>query len=539
MGAESGPSLVRNEHGVTAIWRGINLYPGSNPAEYARRKARIFSCSPGTLVFVPSVGLGYGLPELLSRLPPGSLVLCVEAHQPMMALAMAQGLPRDSRLLILRADNEEVVARTLREMGEWRFRNVAEVALCAGYRLSPALYASMRRALENQVHEHWRNRLTLIALGSLQVRNLFSNITLFPLAGDFASLSTSMPVIVAGAGPSLEELLPTIRAVRNDVLLLAVDTALPRLVTESLRPDLVVALEAQVANLQDFLPALSPGGTLLVCELSSHPSAARLFGSNVRFFSSEFAPLRLFARMAGARILPCPFPALGSVGVAALNAAVRLTTGEIFLTGLDFSYPRSLTHARGTPYHLSALVQAARLSPPDDRSFRALSARKTTIAEDKNGQPVLTDPVLMSYRENLRRVAAAASPRVSDAGGSGLELGAPRVGALELRERVRGASSRSTPLERAAPPLCSPEAALGFIRSEEEILRRGAAILTEALSAETPSEDCLSFLDEADYAWVHFPDSRQDRPPGKSLLARVGAAARYYGERLRRLESLF
>ncbi len=538
MGDENEPSLVRSEHGITALWRGVNLYPGTDPVEYARRRARVFSCTPRTLVFVPSVGLGYGLRELLARLPAGSSVLCVEAHQPVMALAIAQGLPRDARLFILRADNEDIVARALREMGEWQFRRVVEVTLCAGYRLAPALYAGMRRALEVQVHEYWRNRLTLIALGSLQVRNLFSNIALFPRAGDFASVSTSMPVIVAGAGPSLEDMLPLIRAVRNDVLLVAVDTALPRLAAESLQPDVVVALEAQVANLQDFLPSPSTGEALLACELSSHPSAVRLFGSNVRFFSSEFAPLRLFSRMAGAGVLPCPFPALGSVGVAAVNAAVRLTTGEIFLTGLDFSYPRSLTHARGTPYHLSALARATRLCPPDDLSFRALSARNAMIAEDKNGEPILTDPVLMSYRESLRRVIAAASPRVFDAGVSGLPLGAPRLSERELKQRVRGAASRSVPLPRSTAPVCSSEKVLAFIRSEQDILRRGDALLREALSAETPSEDCLSFLDDVDYAWVHFPDTPHDEPPGKSLLARVSAAARYYGERLRRLESL-
>ena len=533
---EEEPSLLRTESGLTAVWRGINLYPASDPVEYARRKARVFSFPPQSLVFVPSVGLGYGLDELLSRLPQTCSVLCVEAHQPVMALAMAQGLPRDPRLFILRTDSEEAVARTLTEIGASKFRRVVEVPLCAGDRLAPALYARMRRALEIQVHEYWRNRLTLIALGSLQVRNLLSNLALFTRAGDFASLSTSMPVVVAGAGPSLDDMLPTLRAVRKEVLLMAVDTALPRLAAEDMPPDIVVALEAQTANLRDFLPAPARE-TLLACELSSHPSAARLFQNRVRFFSSEFAPLRLFARMAKARLLPCPFPALGSVGVAAVNAAMRLTSGEIFLTGLDFSFPRSVTHAKGTPQHLAALTEATRLCAPDGPSFRAVAARMKTIVEDKAGQPVLTDAVLASYRESLRRVVFGAGARVMDAGSTGLDLGAPRISEKELKERVRGAKTRSAPLELSADPLCSSQSVQAFLRAETEMLIRGDGLLRSAISSGATSEECLSFVADADYTWVHFPDARGSMDPG--FLARVRAAVSYYVMRLQRLESLF
>jgi len=534
--AEEDPSVVRRPTGITATWKGIDLYPASDPVEYARRKARVFSCLPRTLVFVPSVGLGYGLEELLAQLPAGVSVLCVEVHQEVLALAMSQGLPRDPRLLILRADSEELVARALREMGEWRFRRLVEIPLSAGYRLASDVYARMRKALEEQIRQYWRNRLTLIALGSLQVRNILSNLTLFPRAGDFAALSTSLPVVVAGAGPSLEDVLPTLRAIRADVVLVAVDTALPRLLAESLCPDVAVALEAQTANLRDFLPP--PSKTLLACELSSLPSAARLFDSRVCFFSSEFAPLRLFSRMAGAHILPCPFPALGSVGVAAVNAALRLTTAEVYLAGLDFSYPRSLTHARGTPYHLSALSQATRVIPPDVPFFRAVSARRRVQTEDKTGQKIFSDTVLLSYRDGLGKVIGPAGSRVWDVSPSGLDLGAPRIAQKGLIARVRGARNRGVPLARATGAICSAETARAFIQAERDVLLRGSGLLRSAIQSGAPSPECAAFVEESDYTWVHFPDAHAEEPRDKGFLARVNAASLYYAERLGRLESL-
>ncbi len=534
---EGEPSLLRTENGQSAVWKGVNLYPASDPIEYARRKARIFSILPGTLVFVPSIGLGYGLEDLLARLPPDCAVICIEAHQPLMALAMRQGLPSDPRLFILRTDSEQAAALTLQKIGTRRFRRVVEISLCAGYRLAPAVYAGMRRALEDQVREYWRNRLTLIALGSLQVRNLLSNLALLPRAGDLSHVSTSMPVVVVGAGPSLGEIFPTLRSVRKDIILMAVDTALPRLAAESLPPDIVVALEAQVFNLLDFLPRPDPS-ILIACEMSCHPTVPRLFDGRVRFFSSEFAPLRLFTRMAGAGMLPCPFPALGSVGVAAVKAALGLTTGEIFLAGLDFSYPGSLTHAGGTPHHLAALAAAARLEPVEGSSFRAIEARRPSVLEDKTGKPVLTDAVLTSYRDSLRRLIAGAGGRVHDACSTGLDLGAAQITGRKMKEKVSAARARGIPPDRAAAPVCSVDAARAFLASEEELLRRGDELLDAAVRSGTASPECSAFLEEADYVWVHFPDEPAQGGPDRGFLARVRVGVRYYAERLGRLASL-
>ena len=220
---------------------------------------------------------------------------------------------------------------------------------------------------------------------------------------------------------------------------------------------------------------------LLACELSSLPSIPRLFGDRVRFFSSEFAPLQLFARMASAGLLPCPFPALGSVGVAAVNAALRLTSGEIFLTGLDFSYPRLQTHARGTPYHLSALVGASRLSAPDGPSFRAISARRRGLAEDKHGKRVLTDSVLESYGESLRRIVAGAGP--------GCWMQGPRVFPWEPRSSPRVSCKRECAArEEERRPL--NQGVLPFARRSQCARSSGPSVrscATETVSFELPS----------------------------------------------------
>jgi hypothetical protein len=523
--------------------RGIALYPAADPRGSAGGRARTASLHPRTLVFIPSVGLGYGLAELLAGLPADCAILCVEADAELLDRASAAGLPRDSRLAVICTREPEVAARAARSLGIGRFRRVVELPLCAGYRLEPRLYADLARALRDLVGTHWRDAATLISLGSLWVRNLFENLHVLPRSCDLLSLSCTAPVVVAGAGPSLEASLEPIRRCREGLVLVAADTALPRLLGESLAPDLVVALEGQVANLQDFLP--SPGAQmLLACDLTSHPATARLFPGPVALFSSRFAPLSLFDRLAHAGLLPCPFPPLGSVGVAAARAALGLTRGEVFLAGLDFGYPGAATHARGTAPHRAALHSSRRLCGVDQQSVGSLASRRMLYERNRHGVQVATDVVLRSYRDGLRRECSAEAGRMWDLGTAGLDLGLRSIGAGSFLERIRAAGARSPRLAAAkgsgGPPAGQVAA---FLRAEIEILDTAIAAIPGMLAAASSAGGLPpgsgSLLGAIDYAWVHFPDADGGLRAGGdrtvSFLARVRVAAMYYRGRLARL----
>ncbi len=536
------PLLVHTGNGPTVLYRGIAFYPPENPSGRARDKARAARLAPRSLVFVPSVGLGHGLAELLARLPESSAVLCVETDPKILALASAQGLPRDARLIILGTSDAEPVARAVRSLGLSHFRRIVEVPLSAGYRLDPQGYAGVRALLEGLVRAHWQDAMTLIVMGSLWVRNLFDNLAVLPDSRDFSCLATDAPVVVAGAGPSLEQGLPALREARQGFILVAADTALPRLMAESLRPDIVVALEGQLVNIQDFLAPRDPG-IMLACELTAHPSTPRLFPENRFFFSSRFAPLALFGRLEKAGILPCPFPALGSVGVAAAHAALRLTTGQVFLVGLDFGFPGSRTHARGTPRHIAALLAASRTHGVVQDFVRALASRPSIRERGKDGARVATDSVLRSYRDGLRAEAARETGRIWDLGRTGLDLGIGRIGEDEFARRVIGASGArgGARVEIRTGPLISSAALQGFLRGERELLGRVAERITTLLAGSGQAEAALDEEDAAllasvDYAYVHFPDQPCLPAASRSFLARARVAASYYGQRIENMQ---
>jgi len=532
--ADETPVVLQTEEGPTLCWRGIDFYPRKDPVSYARRKARVFSPLPQSLYYVPSLGLGHGLVELLEGLPPGSAVLCVEAFQEVMGVALRHGVHRDPRLLIIRTEEPDGALAALRSLGTGRFRRVVELPLCAGYRLAPEAYASIRHALEQEIMQFWQNRLTLIAMGSLQVRNLLSNIPLLAGAADFSALSTPLPVVVAGAGPSVEAALPVLSARRRRFALVAVDTALPVLRESGLTADVVVDIEAQAVNTRDFIPAPRGPGPWLACDLSVHPSVPRLFPRRVSFFSSELAPLRLWDRLSANGLRPMPFPALGSVGVAAAHAALLLTSAPVFLAGLDFAFPGSRTHARGSPFLIAELERSERLQPVGQAGFEALAIRRLLRSPDKHGQPVMTDRVMRSYRDALEKEARSARQQVYDCGPTGLPLGVRMLPLQELSdvlarspetdERIRVDRGRGFSADRVRP----------FLADERQRLAR--MVEAAARSAGPAAGELEEILADVDYAWAHFPDRPEPSSSAASFVARAAVAARFYDERLRRIQ---
>lgn len=539
------PFLIPTDRDPGLRHRGIDFYDPVDPALSAERRACAVSLLPSSLVFVPSLGLGYGLARLLARLPADCAILCVEVDQSVMALAEAKGLPDDPRLAILRTEREADVARALRLLGPHRFRRIITAPLCAGYRLAPGRYQALGAALERELESWWRNHMTLIALGARLVRNILLNLPLLSRAHDATGLATELPVVVAGAGPSLDAAVPILGKLRPRYVLVAADTALPSLAAHGIAPDLVVCLEAQQANLADFLGPRGPD-IALACELAASPGAARLFADRLWWYSSDFAPIALLARLESAGIRPLVIPPLGSVGVVAAYLALRMTGSSLFLCGLDFSFPGLRSHARGSPHHLAALAASSRLAPVDLASFAALSARPLARRQGGKG-PVATDRVMLSYRDSLSRLLIQDSERtgarrVFELAAEGLPLPDIAVGEEEFASRLSAFPER--PGRRLSPPAPAEKpgrAIREFLAGEGTLIAEGSKVVSRMLGegrAGTPSAEERTLLGALDYAWVSAAEVPDLASLSTGFLARLDVSLRFYRERMERALSL-
>jgi hypothetical protein len=515
---EAQPRLVDTGRGYTVAYKGKTLYSPMDPEGGALRRVAQLTLQPNTLVFVPSLGLGYGLRELLGKLPESCHIICIEVDEHLFKLGVTHHplLPRDPRLTILRSDKAKQVAAVVHRLGCWHFRRVVTLHLCAGYQLHRSTYRKLRETVEEEIRLFWQNKITLVAMTRLWLKNLFTNLRHLPFSGDITDLTTPRPVLVCGAGPSLESSLEWIDKIRKKVILIAVDTALPVLAAAKLPPDWVFTLDAQIHTLRDFLP-FRDARIRLLCDLTSNPQSLRLF-PDLFFFSSRFHPLSLFDRLEAARLLPSHRAPRGSVGVAAVEAALTITAGPVLFTGLDFSYPGGKTHVRGAPLHLALLEHCGRLRSCSQAVFEILAARPRLRVKDKNGNPALSDLVLQSYAHQLQAISReSGSGRCFDMGVQGLSLGARRIeslpqlldlcdswddrrGGRDLQQRTAAGAEPTAMAEATVKADTAVEAVISFCEQEQQLLAavaqsKTAAVLKRAVS---PVEYLLLSLPVAD-----------------------------------------
>jgi len=527
--------------GFSVSYRGKTLLSRVDPVAQCERLAAGIPVKDRTLYLCPSPLYGYGLSILLDKLEANSAVLCVEADEKLFALTETN-LPRyagsspalEGRkikpLALVRAkDPLEICAFSRETWGKRVFRRVEVIRLTGGWQLSRRLYDDIEAALGREIAIEWGNAMTLIRLGRLYTRNLIRNLSLLPESENLAALDFgSRPVLVLGAGPSLDSFLDAAGVLMGGdrrFKIVCVDTCLPALLSREISPDLVVVLESQHWNLADFRGAR--GRKIdAAFDLSALPASTRVLAGKRYFFATPWTELALFRRLEAEGLLPKTFAPMGSVGLSAVAIALAATDAPVLVAGIDFSYTLDAYHGRSTPGRRNLEERQSR--------FRTLINAAAALREgtynalSKTGERLRSDPAMRNYRD-LFGEEFGGNPRLFDIAGPGLPLGIKTVSAAEARTFLNGgvAIIKGVTTFNDGATNYSANSAEGklraFIRREMGLLSELKGMLSGGVSTEASRLEEL--LDECDYLWAHFPDcaGAGRRPPltDLSFLKRV------------------
>ena len=420
----------------------------------------------------------------------------------------------------------------VKKLGIERFRRVRLLTLNGGYRLNSRRYTELVQLLEEEVQQFWHNKYTLMHMLPLWIKNILCNLSLCTFPSDtpvtkpetkpetkrphlascprFGLPKTSLPVLVAGAGPSLDTHIDFIRSYRDTLYLLTVDTAYSVLLQHGIQPDMVVVQESQFYNLYDFIyqPRIEAD---ILADISSYPQVIRLGAGDIYLYATEFVHTQLFSRLQEAELLPPRIPPLGSVGTTAVHAALSITDSTVILAGIDFAFPPGQTHARGAPRHQLNLQHSHRFLGIEDMWPRTTKGVTTTPdASDAFGVPMRTTPSLRRYADNFARVFNSLD-RMLLLKPRGLSLGIPELTQAELAPHLSSAEKRTDPQETfTMPTMGDSKAVEGFLQREQKLLRsiysQGLAFLEGRLSAEKLSK-LSSDIQRCEYLFLHFPET--------------------------------
>jgi hypothetical protein len=259
------------------------------------------------------------------------------------------------------------------------------------------------QSLENRIRA-WSmrddvNTATQKRFGKRWIRNLSRNmhaIRDIPGISRLAELAAQpepIPVFLAAAGPSLDSITPLLKEIHRRCIMVAVDTNLRYMQRNGIDPDFTLVVDPQFWNCR-HLDRCTSAHTRLIVESATYPPVLRLPFKGVYLCSSLF-PLGQFIEN---RVDPKGvLGAGGSVATAAWDFCRMLGTREIWIGGLDLSFPGLKTHFKGALFEEKALAESSRLNPTETWLVHALRDGIPFKAAARNGGQVLTDRRLSLY----------------------------------------------------------------------------------------------------------------------------------------------
>ncbi|MCG8453108.1 MAG: DUF115 domain-containing protein [Spirochaetales bacterium] len=504
---DSKPCVYRLEHhpgGIIPYCDERPLLSLRNPLGRPRRIAAGVKPEHQCLYFLPSPLMGQGIEELLQRLPEDSAILAIEASQELFGLCsphIPPALIHHPRIHWARFHHPMAMSQFLTSLELNQYRRYRRINF--GSHSLGSTYDALEQQLAQDLAAHWRNRHVLERLGRHWIRHSLSNLQYLSThpqrvhsAADFRP--QGLPVVV-GAGPSLDTALPFLRTHRSQLCLIAVDTALPSLLAAELEPQLVVALETQAWNLLDFHGSQKTS-IPIAADLTAYPATLEATQGELYLFSSQFASLNYLRRLAEAQLQPLPIPALGSVGLAAVELALATSQGPILLCGLDFSAPAGKSHSRGSLMHRWALGVSHRLNPspaPDS----SLQSKRRAFCNGLN-QKIYADGVLEGYATLFRRHYQS-HPRLAVLHPGGTDLGLPLLKANQAKKLIHA----HQPLPPKAPSEWNPQAASAFLQEERQRLQAVIRAWESYAANTSNAQTVCQALEGLDEIFCDFPDS--------------------------------
>lgn len=522
----TGPLLIDTGRGFSVLYNNRHLYSPTDPLKRAVLRSNQIELQNETLYIVSSPLLFYGVKELLERLPASSHIICFESSKSLYNLSI-EHIPEIllvSKLCsFISSTKAQDIFSTIENIGIWNFRRVKALTLNGGYSLNSSVYNNIFNKIDMNIQEYWKNRMTLIHMGPLWIKNIFLN--LYKIEKDkkistiFAHPKTECPVLVTGAGESLENSINFIKEKRDFFKILAVDTSVSVLLENGIEPDFIIAVDAQIYNFYDFLEVKNKEIPLFF-DITGYSGIPNVLNGLLFPFISNFANTRLLKRLEQYNLLPEKVPALGSVGLTAIYHALKITSNNVFYTGLDFAYKIGKSHANGSPRNLSELIVSTRLNPMEQPDI--YYSRPLIFSKDKKNTNCITDLILSSYAE-LMVENFGDTDRLFDIGTYGLNSGGKLTEPddLSLHKKCKGA--------KYPEPKKGIGSFIEFRKNELKMLSDLYNSVYKYLAGESEnSRGLLELLKEADYVFLHFPDKSPEPTLDPVFLKRILVSCGYY-----------
>jgi len=409
--------------------RSFLLHSKYDPEKEACRFIKGQGIKEGDIVVLYGFGLGYHVRELLKYIGEQGEVFVVEPNIGLFteALKYIDLTPflSEKRIKLILEDDLSAISKIIAGLlARIQTKNGRLVIHRSSLELTPEWADPLKHILLE-----WQVKKDTLARFAAQLEeNLLHNRELtnqLPGVTRILHKFENIPVVLVGAGPSLDNSIKALQDIKARCLIITVGTALRPLLSYGITPDLVIITDPQPIVIRQIegLQTKAP----LVAFPTVHPTVLSTYpGIKIIAYQRGMETTESMALELGEELIDTG----GSVVTAALDMAIRMGCNPVVFLGVDLGYTRGKTHAAGAMYGDLAVKEDPLL---------------TDVPSNQNGF-IKAPPNLIIYRKWIERRIEKAGPDIKffnlSPEGAAIQ-GAPYISWDELTKRYLRADRKA------------------------------------------------------------------------------------------------
>lgn len=513
------PCLVQTPQGFSVSYKNKFLYSKYAPQKLILQTIEKLQILPGTIVLCFSPVLTYGLKELSKKLPENCIMLGCELDENLKEFINNhnedfKNIPKFTFLTkdeifnlppILTSSNIKLKSGFIIPE-TYKFRRVIKIEFSAGVQFYNQTYEEIYSACVNALMTFWSNRVTLTKFGHLYSKNFFKNLKILkkttPIENYFGQIEK--PIIVLGAGESLDTGINDFIKNREKYFILCVDTALQPLLKHKIIPDGVFVEEAQIVITKAFI-GTKKYNFQIFAGLSSQTSIFHNFDKKrLSFFTTEYSQSSFISKMKENHILPYSSKPFGSVGLTTVFYALKFRKNDaipIFIYGLDFSFSVGRTHAKGSFAEDSRFFTKNKINSAN--IFKTCWNENTKKIIKNDEKSLYTTQILKNYA-NLFIGLFSNCKNLYSSNNFGLDL------MLEYKKpyfenKMNNYTSQKNIFNNgfSSDFIKNLE---NHLKTEKNELSKLKDILSGQMKIQNAKEEIINLVKNKEYLYLHFPD---------------------------------
>lgn len=411
--SEKKPCLVNTLQGFSIEYQHKYLYSKYNPSKNIEAVITNLEILPGTIFLCCSPVLDYGIQSLISKLKENCILIFCEFNNDLHDFIFEHSTFLNNKNVIFPSVSElynlpvifnekQYVFSDQKKIISGYYKRVQRIDFSAGVQFSSPLFSQFEISCINALKTFWTNRVTLTKFGRKYSLNLFNNLSALPYTTPISNYigKITKPIIVCGAGVSLEHGVQDFIAHKNEYFIICADTAASFLIHNNIIPDGIFIEEAQNIILKSLFD-INKYDCHIFAGLSSISNLSHYIKNpeNISFFNTEYVKADFLTLLSNKDYINKKNPPFGSVGLTCVYFALQFRSNDnipVYLYGLDFSFPKAVTHVKNSIANKELFINQTKFSKLTN--FRSCFDNSNIINAEKT---LYTTVILQNYARSF------------------------------------------------------------------------------------------------------------------------------------------